>query len=138
MSHFGIPILAFYTNFCPNKSYLSCNTVWPQVSGIQKLAKMDYFLYFIYLLSTQNVNVARFARKSSFVLFGCLFVYTFIRQLRVWWAVNLRGSAFVFLQSCWQTFMSMLFLAPVNRRVEKRFGAAGPPLFQITSFALLP
>ena len=36
-------ILAFSTNFCPIKSDLSGNTVWPQASGFQKLAKMDHF-----------------------------------------------------------------------------------------------
>ena len=35
--------------------------VWSQVSGFQKLAKMDHF--FNELFSTQNVNVARFARN---------------------------------------------------------------------------
>ena len=31
-------ILAFSTNFCPIKTDLSGNTVWPQASGFQKLA----------------------------------------------------------------------------------------------------
>ena len=39
-------ILTFSTNFCPIKSDLSGNTVWPQSSGFQKLAKMDNFWYF--------------------------------------------------------------------------------------------
>ena len=39
-------ILAFSTNFRPNKSDLSGNTVWPQASGFQKLAKMDHFCHF--------------------------------------------------------------------------------------------
>ena len=39
-------ILAFSTNFCPTKSDLSGNTVWPQASGFQKLAKMDHFWHF--------------------------------------------------------------------------------------------
>ena len=42
---------------------LSGNTVWPQVSGFQKLAKMNHLGIFDQLLSTQNVNVARFARN---------------------------------------------------------------------------
>ena len=41
-----IPILAFSTNFYPIKIDMSGNTVWPQTSGFQKLAKMDHFLYF--------------------------------------------------------------------------------------------
>ena len=39
-------ILAFSTNFCPNKTDMSGNTVWPQASGYQKLAKMDHFWHF--------------------------------------------------------------------------------------------
>ena len=42
--NFGI--LAFSTNFCPIKTDLSGNTVWPQASGFQKLTKMDYFWHF--------------------------------------------------------------------------------------------
>ena len=36
-------ILAFSTNFCPIKTDLSGNTVRPQASDFQKLAKMDHF-----------------------------------------------------------------------------------------------
>ena len=39
-------ILAFSTNFCPIKIDLYGNTVWPQASGFQKLAKMDHFWHF--------------------------------------------------------------------------------------------
>ena len=39
-------ILAFFTNFCPIKTDLSGNTVWPQTSGFQKLVKMDHFWHF--------------------------------------------------------------------------------------------
>ena len=39
-------ILAFPTNFCPFKTDLSGNTVWPQASGFQKLAKMNHFWHF--------------------------------------------------------------------------------------------
>ena len=39
-------ILAFFTNFCPFKTDLSGNTVWPQASGFQKLAKMNHFWHF--------------------------------------------------------------------------------------------
>ena len=34
------------TNFCLIKTDLSGNTVWPQASGFQKLAKMDHFWHF--------------------------------------------------------------------------------------------
>ena len=50
----------------------SGNTVWPQASGSQKLTKLKIFGIFNKLLSTQNVNVARFARN-----FKCDFFYDF-------------------------------------------------------------
>ena len=56
MSHLNYSILTFST-------YLSGNTVWPQASGFQKIAKIDHFLHFDELLPTQIVNVARFARN---------------------------------------------------------------------------
>ena len=46
MSHLNFGILAFSTNFCPIKTYLSGNTVWP-FEGFQKLAKLDHFLAFL-------------------------------------------------------------------------------------------
>ena len=45
MSHLSFSILAFSTNFCPIKSDLSGNTVWPQASGFQKLTKMDQLTF---------------------------------------------------------------------------------------------
>ena len=58
------------TNICPIKNDLSGNTVWPQASGFQKLVKIDYFFcIFNELLSTQNVNVARFARNVEWDFF---------------------------------------------------------------------
>ena len=64
MSHLKLLILVFSTDFCPIKSDLSGNAVWQQVSGFQKLAKMDHFFgIFNELLSTQNVKAARFARN---------------------------------------------------------------------------
>ena len=47
MSHLNFSILAFSTNFCPFKRYLSGFTVLLQVSGFQKLAKIDHFLAFL-------------------------------------------------------------------------------------------
>ena len=46
MSHLNFWILAFFANFCPLKTDLSGNTVWPQASGFQKLAKIDHFWHF--------------------------------------------------------------------------------------------
>ena len=48
MLHFNFWILSFSTNFCPIKSDLSGNTVWPQL---------------------KNVNVARFARNVEWDFF---------------------------------------------------------------------
>ena len=42
-SHLNFSILAFSTKFCPIKTDLSGNTVWPQASGFQKLAKLTIF-----------------------------------------------------------------------------------------------
>ena len=35
-----------FRNFCPIKTDLSGNTVWPQASGFQNLVKIDHFLTF--------------------------------------------------------------------------------------------
>ena len=60
---FEVLILAFSTNFCFIKNDLSGSAVWPQASAFEKLAKLTIFGIFNKLLSTQNVNVARFARN---------------------------------------------------------------------------
>ena len=71
MSHLNFSILAFFTNFCPIKSDLSGNTVWPQPSGFSKKSpKCTIFGIFNELLSTQNVNVARFARNVEWDFLG--------------------------------------------------------------------
>ena len=46
MSHLKFWILAFSSNFCPIKTDMSGNTVWPQASDFQTLAKMDHFWNF--------------------------------------------------------------------------------------------
>ena len=43
MSHLNFLSFAFSINFCPIKIDLSGNTVFPQASGFQKLAKMNHF-----------------------------------------------------------------------------------------------
>ena len=59
MSHFNFSILTFSTNFCLLKvTYLV--TLFDRK---QKLVKLTIFGIFNELLSTQNVNVARFARN---------------------------------------------------------------------------
>ena len=70
-------ISAFSTNFCPFKSDMSGNTVWPQASGFQKLPKLAIFGIFDELLSTQNVNVARFARNIE-----CDFFWQFLNTVQ--------------------------------------------------------
>ena len=69
MSYLNFRILAFSTNFCPIISDLFGNTVWPQTSGFQKLTKLTIFGISYELLSTQNVNVARFARNVEWDFF---------------------------------------------------------------------
>ena len=61
--------MTFKGKFCPNKIDQSGNTIWPQTSGFQKLAKSDHFGIFNQLLSTQNVNVSRFARNVEWDFF---------------------------------------------------------------------
>ena len=46
MSYLNFGILACSNNFCPIKTDLPGNTVWPQASGFPKLAKMDHFWHF--------------------------------------------------------------------------------------------
>ena len=65
-----ISILAFSNMFCPIKTDLSGKTVWPQASGFQKVDKLTIFGIFNQLLSTQNVNVARFVRNVESDFFG--------------------------------------------------------------------
>ena len=47
MSHFNFGILAFSTDFWPIKTDLSGNSVCPQASVFQKLAKLDPFWHFL-------------------------------------------------------------------------------------------
>ena len=85
-------------NFCPIKTDMSGNTVWPQASGFQKLAKMDHFeLTFV----PQNVNVARFARNVEWDFFcdfqtPCVFYKNlphFLFWLYFQWIAELTGFA---------------------------------------------
>ena len=61
MSHLNSWILTFPANFCPIKINLSGNTVWPQNS--------PEWIIFNLFLSTQIVNVARFARNLEWYFF---------------------------------------------------------------------
>ena len=74
-----ILILAFSTNFCPIKTDLSGNTVWPQASDFQKLAKLAIFgiLKLSFVHSKCNHSSLRsqcwmrhFLRFSSTVIFS--------------------------------------------------------------------
>ena len=73
MSHLTFSILAFSTNFCPIKSDLSGNTIWQQASGFQKFARLSIFGILFYVMSTQNVNVARFASNVLNETFSVIF-----------------------------------------------------------------
>ena len=58
-----------FHQFCPIKVNLSGNTVWPQATGFQNIAKIDHIWHFNEILSTQNVNVDRFARNVKWDFF---------------------------------------------------------------------
>ena len=68
MSHLNFSILAFYTNFFPDKSDISGNWFDRKNKVFKNSLNMTIFGIFSQLLSTQNVNVARFARmlKETF------------------------------------------------------------------------
>ena len=72
--------MAFSTNFCPIKSDMSGNTVWPQALGFQNFTKNYHFWYF---LSIQNVNIARFARNVEWD-FLCDFQTLWITSKAQW------------------------------------------------------
>ena len=56
MSHLDLSILVFFTDFC-------LETLFDRKLHFQKIAKLTFFGISNELLSTQNVNVARFARN---------------------------------------------------------------------------
>ena len=76
MRHFELILSIVKTEnrhiFCPILTDLSGNTVCPQATGFQKLAKLTIFGIFNELLSPQNVNVARFARLVNKTFSGIL------------------------------------------------------------------
>ena len=85
---------------------LSGNTFWPQASGFQKLSKLAFFGIFNELLSTQNVNVARFARNVLWDNFCDFQTLCFIMES---WGE--KGAIFDFMQFCTLTCLSVcLFL----------------------------
>ena len=47
MSHLNFWILTFSTNFCPIRTDLSGNTVWPQASGFLKTRQIGQFSAFL-------------------------------------------------------------------------------------------
>ena len=94
-------ILAFSTNFCPIDIDLSGNTVWPQTH------QNEHFCIFNILLSTQNVDLTRFACNVEWGFFcdfqtlcygfsinlkdcfNCEIVITMIRSLETWLSIGL-------------------------------------------------
>ena len=64
MSHMSFSILALLQMTC-----LVCNTVWPQATVFKISPKLTIFGFFNELLSTQNANVARFARNVEWDFF---------------------------------------------------------------------
>ena len=65
MSHLNFWILAFSTNFCPIKSDLFDR----KLQFFKNSPKLTIFAIFDELLSTQNVNIARFARNVEWDFF---------------------------------------------------------------------
>ena len=47
MSHLNFFSFGIFYQFCPIKTDLSGNALWPQASGFQKLGKMDHFWHFL-------------------------------------------------------------------------------------------
>ena len=72
MSHLNFGI---FHQFCPFKSDLSGNAIWPQASHFQKLAKMDFFGIFHLLLSIQNV-------------FSMIFKHCASSQVHIFWKLQ--------------------------------------------------
>ena len=70
MSHLNSSILVFSNNFCLIKNALSGNTAAAKFRLSKKSPKLTIFGNFNELLSTQNVNVARFARNVECDFFG--------------------------------------------------------------------
>ena len=56
MSQFYFSILAFSTKFLPIKTDMSGNSVWPQVLGFPKFAKLDHFWYVLMNFCPLNVR----------------------------------------------------------------------------------
>ena len=96
MSHLNFWILAFSPNFCPIKTDLSGNTVWPQASGFQKPSKWTILGIFNQLLSTQNVNVARFAHNVEWDFF-CDF-----QTSKKCWVIHFGFVYFLSTNRCWK------------------------------------
>ena len=67
MSHYNFLNFGIFRN-CPIKIDLSGNTVWPQVSGLQKIAKIDHFWHFIFtfVCSKCHIWIFEFWHFSSF------------------------------------------------------------------------
>ena len=64
-----ILILAFSTNFCPIKTDLSGNTVWPKASGFQKLAKIDHSWPFLLTFVHSKCKRSLLRSQCSMILF---------------------------------------------------------------------
>ena len=80
MYHFNFWILAFSTHICPIEYDLSGNTIWPQASGSQKLAKrpiLGILLQWV-LFSKKNINCGEFCKIWPF---QPNFYWTFVHSL---------------------------------------------------------
>ena len=69
-------IFAFSTNFCPIKTDLSGNTVWPQASGFEKLAKMNHFWHFWLTFVYSKCKRNSLRSQCWMIFFSVIFKYS--------------------------------------------------------------
>ena len=78
---------------------MSGNTVWPQASNFQKIAKMNHFWpFFNELLSTQNVNVARNVKWDFFYDFQTLWCFI----LKALWSGKVGNMPSIMTKFSWE------------------------------------
>ena len=105
MSHLYFLILTFSTNFCPIKTALSGNTVWLQVSGFQKLTKMDHYWHFslTFIHSKFERNFARNFEWDFFLIFSNTMVIQMLVTKKLKITLKWRHRATVFCG--WDNFV---------------------------------
>ena len=126
MSHLNFWILVFSTNICPIKTDQSGNTVWPQASGFQKLAKMDHLWHFWWSFVHSKCKRSSLRSQSWMKLF-LWFSNTVPSHLRkyankLWWChweKYFKNSLIFFLSSFSQKFRQLFALTNGKPKVFK-------------------